>query len=1031
MLFCDLVESTRQSSALDPEEWREVLGGYLDIMARQVSDFGGHVAQYLGDGVMAYFGWPRALGGDAERAVRAGLGILEAVAQAPAVGPALAVRIGIHTGPVVVGEIGAAGSRESLAVGYAANVAARVQSQAPENRLLISPSTHRLVANSFEVVDLGPRTLKGVREPLELFEVVRAHDDRRQDDAPIAATTRLVGRETELDLLDEKFAEAADGRFRAVLVRGEAGIGKSTLVRALKERVAARTPLWLEGKGSPYAQESALLPIERLLSDLVELSGEGGREPRLSSIARALDAVGLDTQESVTAVASLLRVPLVAPYQDLAISPDALRERTFLVLAEWLRRLGETRPVVLLLEDLHWFDGASVDAIARLLEELSGASVLLLATYRPEFDHPWNRRDHTTFVELARFGDEEMRAIVRGVSGSDGLTDEVVGKMVRRAGGIALFGEELAKEAVDSRFGKPAGREKGSWQIPETLQDLLVARLDRLEAAKEMIQVASVIGSEFSLDLLREVAGSDTDALRDALDLAEREDILNRLGSGETNFVFKHALVRDAAYESLLLQSRKELHGRVFRALDGRSRRGADVDPGLAAIHAERAGLVLEATDRHAHAGRRARVRAAYADAAQHLYRALELSQELPESRSLEGLRLRIVLDLGMAHLAVAGFDGYASNDAEAAFSKAVAMAESQGDAARQVPALHGLGLCHLVRGNLEQLEETAGMLGQLSAELGDEVHRAGALLLVGQGKLLRGEFAAASADFESVLEVFDEMDAEAIPAESDSLDVPPRIGRGSWHLARSWLGWAKWFLGRPQEADDLCTRALRDAKEYGEPAMIELTLGHAAILAVLRGDQEKGAELALEFERVAEKNQSVANVVGARLIGAWNRRDDPSAIDEAYAALRLLETDGGRDEEAASPEFYWMLGEVHRWAGKIEEAKGLCTLGLLLSAKTGQLGFDSELRRQRAALLVASDEEGAEAELEAAMQIARRQQARSLELRAATSLARLWRSRGRVTQARELLEPVYSGFSEGFDTYDLREAKNLLQEIG
>ena len=578
VMFCDLVESTALGRSLDPEELSELLNAYQSVCTEAVRSYDGHVAQYLGDGILVYFGYPQAHEDDVERALRAGLEIQQGLARLREdyTGPAasgLVARIGVHTGPVVVSEMGSGAHRETLAVGDTTNVAARIQATASPGALNTSEQTLRLVSGMFVTRDLGAPALKGLSEPLHVFEVVQASGSRSRL-ARAESLAPLVARSSELELLLERWRSAQEGLGQVVLISGEAGLGKSRLLYALRERLAGEPHTWLEGGCSPFTSGSAFQPVLTLLRQSLHLADDEGPESVLAKLESAFEAIdGIDPAAVVPYIASLLELPASARYPMPPVSPELQRERTFDALIRQLLAAAELQPVISVYEDLHWADPSTLELLERTVMELATSRVLLVLTFRAGFDSSGLDRSHTTPIALARLTREQTARLVESEARGRVLPEAVVKQIVTRSDGVPLFVEELTRAVVEA--GAPAVGDESrpgpppELAVPTTLQDSLMARLDRLSSAKQVAQTAAVLGRDFDYPLLARVAELDEGALRSSLQQLADAEILYRRGAiPNATYSFKHALLHDTAYQSLLRSTRHRLHARVAEILE-------------------------------------------------------------------------------------------------------------------------------------------------------------------------------------------------------------------------------------------------------------------------------------------------------------------------------------------------------------------------------------------------------------------------------------------------------------------------------
>jgi class 3 adenylate cyclase len=643
ILFCDLVGSTAIAAQLDPEEWRETVAGYHRAAAEAITRFGGHVVKYLGDGVMALFGWPAAHDNDAERAARAGLVIIDALAGLDGLPrhTKLNVRVGIDSGPVVVGQ-GAGGAVDVF--GDAANTAARVESAAEPGTVLITAATQRLVAGLFAIEERGAQQLKGIEMPLQLYRVIQPSGvrGRLEATAAVRGLTPFVGREDELRLLMNRWERALSGEGQVALIIGEAGIGKSRLVQRFHEQIAGTPHTWIQCATATFYQNTPFYPVAEVLRQLVwersldrlddylhELQGKelqrgrasarGGGNPsaaneEFAQLESALAVAGLDAAASIPLIAPLLNLTLPPELASSSLPADQQRRRLLATLVEWMLGASRAQPLVIVTEDLHWADPSTLELIQTLVEQGAMSSLLLLYTARPEFKVPWPLRSHHTQITLNRLGVRDVREMIEEVAAQRAMTAETLAVVVERTGGVPLFVEELTRAVLESVNAKLTGRE-----IPVTLHDSLMARLDRLGPAKEVIQIGAVIGSEFSYDLLHAVHPIAETELQQALDrLADAELLYVRGLAPEATYRFKHALIRDAAYEALLKSHRKELHALIAKVLLREFAERITVGPELLAHHFTEANLIEEAIPYWQQAGQKATERSANLEAIAH-----------------------------------------------------------------------------------------------------------------------------------------------------------------------------------------------------------------------------------------------------------------------------------------------------------------------------------------------------------------------------------------------------------------------------
>jgi class 3 adenylate cyclase/tetratricopeptide (TPR) repeat protein len=715
VLFCDLVGSTALAAQLDPEEWRAIIADYHLAMGQAVERFGGYIAQYLGDGVMAFFGYPEAHDNDAECAARAGLEILDAISKLneQAARPKLSARVGIDSGAVVVG---ASAGKDADVFGDVPNIAARVQAVAAPGTVLITDAVHRLVSGLFAVENRGAQPLKGIEPPTQLYRVIQPSGVRGRLEAAASAhgLTPFVGREDELRSLMNRWERVLDGEGRVALIIGEAGIGKSRLVQRFHEQIKDTPHTWVEAAAAPFYQNSPFYPVAEMLREFVAWRGDESAEEQLAQLASRLKSAGLKPAEAIPLIAPLMNLPLTAKYPSAAFSSEQQRRRLLATLVEWVLAAARVQPVVIATEDLHWADPSTLELIQLLVEQGTRSRLLLLYTTRPEFRAEWPLRAHHTQITLNRLSARNVRTMVEEVAAGKALSDVTIAT-VERTGGVPLFVEELTRAVLESGDARLTAH-----QIPVTLHDSLMARLDRLGPAKEVAQVGAVIGGAFSYELLHAVYPIAEENLRSALrKVADAELIYVRGIPPDATYQFKHALIRDTAYEALLRSRRHELHQRIAHTLEERFPDTASLAPELMAHHCTEAGLVAQAVRYWRRAGRRAIERTANVEAIAQLGKGLELARTLPASseRLTEEVKLQIALITPLI-----ATKGYTAPEVERACSRALEQCQQLGEAPQLFTVLGALNSIYYNRGELEISLELARRMLRLAESRRDPV---------------------------------------------------------------------------------------------------------------------------------------------------------------------------------------------------------------------------------------------------------------------------------------------------------------------
>jgi class 3 adenylate cyclase/predicted ATPase len=1027
VLFCDLVSYTPLSARLDPEELRQVVRAYQQVCAAVVNRYDGHIAQYLGDGLLVYFGYPQAHEDDAYRAVRAALAMAEAArALTPpeVAGESLAVRLGIHTGLVVVGEVGDSAHHEQLALGETPNVAARLQGLAEPHSVVISAATHRLVAGFFHCRSLGPQPLKGLAQPLAVYQVEgETGAVHRLDAAP--ALTPLVGREEEVALLRERWRQARTGGLQVVVLSGEAGIGKSRLVRVLRERLAKEDYTRIELRGAPVQQHSALAPLAEQLQRVLGFTAEDTPLAKVAKLEAALDEVGLARAPHVPVVAALLGLSLLERYPPLTLTPERLKQQTYATALAWLEAEAARRPVLFVVEDLHWIDPSTLELLSLLVERPSRAPLLAVFTCRPEFTPPWPPEAYLHLLTLSRLGRDEAAACARAVAGGKALPAEVTRQITARTDGVPLFVEELTKMVLESGL---VAEQDGRYvmtgplpplAIPATLHDSLMARLDRLAPMKEVAQLGAALGREFGYELLAAVAGLDEAHLQAALEQLVAAGLVYQRGVQPTaRYVFKHALVQDAAYASLLRSRRQQLHQRIARALLERFPDVVETQPEVLAHHYTEAGLGEQAIPYWQRAAERATARAANAEAVAHLERGLALVDSLPEGpdRDQRELGLRVVLGPCLFAL-----KGHAAPEVADTYARAHELCECLGDTPALVPVLWGLYVYENVWGRQRAARPLAEQCLRSALASGDPSLTVTGHWVLGLAQAYMGEFAAAGAHFEQMVDLFD-------PVRDAALIVT--LGLDSGTVGGLWLAWVRWYLGYPDQAMATMERAVARARALNHVYSLGFALIFDAGLRGLRGEHQRAREIAEEGIALCAANDLALFLGAGRVMEAWaltELRRVEEGIERLREAISLWHSLGAR---LFDPQFSALLAGALLRAGRAAEAQESLDEAVRVIEASGETIFQAEVYRLRGDVLFATDAAAAERDYLRAIEIARAQEAKSWELRATTSLARLWQQQGRTDEARRILADSYGWFIEGFDTRDLQEAKALLEQL-
>jgi class 3 adenylate cyclase/predicted ATPase len=1018
-MFCDLVGSTALAARLDPEDLRDVIGAYHAAVANAVGSFEGFVAKYMGDGVLAYFGYPQAHEDDAERAVRAGLAVVEAVRRLQA-SELLQVRIGLATGLTVVGDlIGSGAAQERSVVGETPNLAARLQALAEPGSVVIADSTRRLVGSLFEHQSLGEVELKGLPAPVPAFRVLGESRVGSRFEALRSGETPLVGREEELQLLRRRWEQAKAGAGRVVLISAEPGIGKSRLTEAFRKSLEGEPHTRLRYFCSPHRQASALFPFIAQLERAAGFERDEAPAAKLDKL-EALVAANAPAEGDVQSLAELLAVPLDNCYPALELTPQRKKEKTFAALLRQIAGLATRPPVLMIFEDLHWADPSSRELLDLTVDQIERLPMLLIATFRPEFQAPWADRPHVTAVSLRRLGRDESDDLVRGIIGNGAaVSSEVVDEIVARTDGVPLFLEELTKAVLESAAvgAIPAT----SATVPATLHASLMARLDRLgPMVKEIAQVGAAIGREFSYELLAAVAQRTEAELQDGLDrLAEAGLVFRRGVPPEATFLFKHALVQDTAYSMLLRRPRQTLHARIAHALETHSPELMESQPELFAQHYAEAGLVEKSVAFWGKAGHRSAARSAIAEAAAQFQKALEQLTLLPDDPKRQRQELEFYSALGAGLRFV---KGQAAPETGRAFARARELWEQLGFPTEYLHIPYGQSRYHVYCGELDLALRLDEDLLRVSRQREDSRGLVLSHQSCGTGYGVRGRFALSRSHLEAVLSLYD-------PNSHHSLG--PQTGSHPQVVAQAYLGIVLLCLGFPKQASVRANSAIAEARRLAHSPTIASALMIGAMRLSIAGDNGDLDGLVEELLAVATEQAFPQWRAFGTIYRGWVKAKNGDVVEGISLLRSGLAAYRDNGNELLMPHHTALLARACDIAGQIEEALTALDHALQIAGSTGERLLEAELNRHKGQLLLRQGNTQAAEELyRKALSIAREQEAKLWELRAAVSLARLLSEQGGRNEARDLLAPVYGWFTEGFDTPDLKRAKALLDEL-
>jgi predicted ATPase len=995
----------------------------------------GYVAQLLGDGLLVYFGYPQAHEDDAQRAVRTGLGLLAAIGDLQqslrqAQGIQLALRIGIHTGLVVVGEMGGAGRQEQLALGEVPNIASRIEGLAAPNTIAVSEATHRLVQGYFQCQDLGAQTLRGVAEPITVYRVLSESGVySRVDVAQTRGLTPLVGREQEVGLLLERWNQVKDGQGHVVLLTGDAGIGKSRLVQMLKEHVVKEPHTRWECRSAEYSQNTALFPLVELFQRLLRFEAYEAPDAKLAELEQALSQYRLPLEESVQLFAPLLSLPIPEDtYAPLQLSPQRQRQKALETIVAILLELAEHQPVLFILEDLHWTDPTTLEWLNLLIDQTPTASMLVLLTCRPHFQPAWHHRSYLTEITVNRLSHAQVEEIVTGVTDGETFPAAMLQQIIEKTDGVPLFVEEITKAILESGQLKAVDEHYeligsfSTFAIPTTLQDSLMARLDRLMTGKVIAQLGATIGRQFSYALLQAVAQLNKRTLQEELHrLVEAELLYQRGVPPQATYTFKHALIQDAAYESLLKSTRQHYHQRIAQVLESQFPETAEAQPELLAHHYTEAGLTEQSVTYWYKAGQRAIERSAHVEAIAHLRQGLELLKILPETLERTRREVDMLIALGASLLAV---KSYSAPEVGETYRRAQHLCEDLDDPHQLFTVLRGLLNYYHNRAEYQ----TAHALGEQLVTLAQQVQDSAMLLTahraLGMTLFATGAVAAAHTHFAQGMALYDpQQHRSSAFLYADDAGV----------VCHSLAARALWYLGYPDQGLTQSQEAVTLAQQRAHPFSLDYALSFAALLHQIRHEERCTQERAEAAISLAKDQgfpywMAIGSILrGWALVQQGQAQEGIEQLHQGFIAFRATGAGVWR------PYWLMLLAEAHGMQGEPETGLTVLTEALALVDTIGERWYEPELYRLKGELLLQQSSDNqveAEACFHKALDIARNQQAKSFELRTATSLARLWQQQGKRQEAHALLAPVYGWFTEGFETADLRDARTLLEAL-
>jgi class 3 adenylate cyclase/predicted ATPase len=1030
VLVCRIVGAAADAEAQEPDETLlDVLADFQAMCETVVRQFEGHIARYAGDQLVVYFGYPRGHEDEARRAVHTGLALVAGMVALNAhckrdIGMRLAVRVGIHTGVVVVR--GAPG--ELLTLGGTPTTAGRLQELAGPDTVLIGETTRRLVERDFLCEPLGTHVLEGLAQPLAVYHVLQERLASGLGEQVVPrGLTPFVGREQQIGLLRECWTQVQDGRGQVVLLSGEAGIGKSRLVQAFQNGMAGEIYTRIAWRCSPYYQHSAWYPMIESLHQLLQLRREDTPEEQLGKLEQALEHAGLSRQEHVPLFAALLSLPLPNRYPSLTLTPQQQRQQTLDAVLKWLLKEAERQPVCLVVEDLHWADPSTLEILDRLIDHTPGARLLLVLLFRPEFQPPWPLRPRLTQIALDRLNRRQVERMVEQIVSDTPLPPEVLKYLVARTDGVPLFVEELTKMVLESGLVKEVnGRyvlvdPLPALAIPMTLHDSLMARLDRLGAAKQVAQLGATIGREFSYALIQAAGLVGEATLQTALQrLVEAEVLYQRGLLPQARYVFKHALIQDAAYQSLLQKTRQQYHQQIAQVLETQEPETRTLHPEILAQHYTAAGLPAQALPYWQQAGQHAAERSAYPEALAHLRHGLAALALLPDTRQRRQQEFQLQAALGPVCMALYG---HAAPEVEQAYSRARELSQESQDTPALFPVLAGLAKFSIMRADFQAAHTLGHQCLTLAQRMPEAIPQVVAHWVVGATAVWQGHFATAREHLEEGLTRWDWPQYQG---QQTRYPVVPGV------QCHAYLAVLLWLQGYPDRALAHAQAALTLAHDVAHPYSLAMAHFYNARLHQTRGERQAVHSQALALIELAGEHHYAFWETQGRILQGWAQAVEQPEVGlthmrQGLQAYRATGAEIGREY------FLLLLAEAEGYAGRpeagqewVREAQAVVQATAAQYCLPELWRLQGELQRQAgsAASSVATC-------LAQALTLARQQQAKAWELRAAISLGRLWQQQGQRTEAAALLAPLYRQFTEGFATADLQEAKALLEELG
>jgi len=1025
VMFCDLVGSTALSEKLDPEEYRDILRTYQDISTEIIDGVNGFIAQHLGDGLLVYFGYPVSYEDNAERAVRAGLGIIDGLKNEQfTVGSdrkiTLSVRIGIHTGLVVVDEIGSPSRSEQLALGDVPNISARIQSIGKNNKVTISGSTYKLIENKYDFTDLGEHKLKGIDTPIKLFQIKGELKQIRDFKEAAKSLTPIIGRENELELLLDRWDRVKDGEGQVALISGEAGIGKSRLANHIKKQGKTESNKVVESRCSPYFSNTYLFPIVNAMQNLL-FKEEQTDEEKKEILGEVFTRIKFSDKEIKTIVSDLLTAPINPEDSKREfIKSQKQKSMTFEMLIMCLLEAAQGEPIRIIIEDLQWSDLSTQEYLDRLIDRIRKEKVFLVLTFRPEFKLPWNMRSNMSHIVLNRLTKSNVEQMVATIGKKKEFSIDFIKEIVYKTDGIPLYVEELTKMIVES---DNPGKDSGDSQlkIPGTLQDSLMARLDKLSDGKEVAQLGSTFGREFTYDMISTVSDLQNDSLQKGLEELVDSEILYQKGiHPDTTYYFKHALIQDAAYQSLLKSRRKIYHKKIAEVAEKKMNDGGYDHPEYIAHNYLEAGLLKASIPFWLKSGENAVRRYAHLEAINHFKKGLECIKKIESDDETNKYELSLSSLLGGSLRVIKGFG---AKEVEELYIRTQKLSEKIGDTSQLFYSLRGLSGFYIATSRLNPALELAHECRQIAEKLDDNSYMLQANYLLGATLFCKGEF---KESYRHSNEGYTTYDPNAHKTFTHISGLNPGAACLFWNAH------SLWFLGFPERALVDAKKSLDLSKELHHVYSEAISYYIFADIYQLGREPHLVKEYAEATLNIAEENRFEIFIAIGEILRGWTiaeLEDIDKGIDEMTKALkRYLET---------GTSYYWshwntMIAEAHIKNGELDVAENMINETIRKAEKTGDLFNQAELYRNLAEISILkgiNDKEMVEDNFKKSIEWAVKQHSRILELRSLVSYTKYLQSAGERRAVVERLRRCYDSFEEGYETRDLKEARSLIAE--